>query len=99
LKIHFNIILPCTPGSPKWSPSGRGIVRFNIRSIRNSATEHDCQPGYTYLPSCQTVHISVLFLLFLFHFHGLNSAGIPAASSVQFILLDLTVVTIAKWTM
>jgi hypothetical protein len=23
LNIHFNIILPCTPGSPKWSPSLR----------------------------------------------------------------------------
>jgi len=34
LKIHFNIILPSTPGSPKWSPSLRFPPKPRIRLSR-----------------------------------------------------------------
>jgi hypothetical protein len=30
LEIHFNIILPSTPGSPKWS---RVILTVNIKTL------------------------------------------------------------------
>jgi hypothetical protein len=44
LKIHFNIILPCTPISSEWSDlfllSNRNLYEFFISSMRATCTAH-----------------------------------------------------------
>jgi hypothetical protein len=47
LKIHFNIILPSTPGSPKWSPSLRSPHQNHLCTFLFPHTGYMSRPSHS----------------------------------------------------